>query len=84
MRQTTFIKNLLQIATEAYYEVRQTLESASGITKRDSYYKVRRNTSTIISLSKTIQDADSKNSSSDIIIHLSSHSYIHEDLQIHP
>ena len=36
MRQTTVIKNLLQSATEVL------LQSASGITKCDSYYKVRR------------------------------------------
>ena len=36
MRQTTVIKNLVQIATEVYYKVRQALQSV-----RDCYYKVR-------------------------------------------
>ena len=44
MRQKTVITKLLQSVTEVYYKVRQVLQSASGITKCDSYYKVRRNT----------------------------------------
>ena len=58
MRQKTVITKLLQSVTEAYYKVRQVLQSASGITKCDrmllqsasgitkwdSYYKVRCNT----------------------------------------
>ena len=36
MRQTTVIKNLVQIATKVYYKVRQALQSVT-----DCYYKVR-------------------------------------------
>ena len=43
MRQKTVIKNLLQSVTEVYYKMCQVLQSASGITKCDSYYKVRCN-----------------------------------------
>ena len=43
MRQKVVITKLLQSATEVYYIVHQVLQSASGITKCDSYYKVRRN-----------------------------------------
>ena len=43
MRQKTIITKLLQSVTEVYYKVCQVLQSASGITKCDSYYKVRRN-----------------------------------------
>ena len=43
MRQKTTITKLLQSVTKVYYNVCQVLQSASGITKCDSYYKVRRN-----------------------------------------
>ena len=57
MRQKTIITKLLQCVTEVYYNVRQVLQSAlgitkcdrlllqsaSGITKCNSYYKVGRN-----------------------------------------
>ena len=49
MRQKTVIPKLLQSAssitnvTEVYYKMRQVSQSASGITKRVSYNKVRRN-----------------------------------------
>ena len=43
MRQKTVITKLLQSVTEVYYKVCQILQSASGIAKCDSYYKVRRN-----------------------------------------
>ena len=43
MRQKTTITKLLQSVTKVYYKVCQVLQSASGITKCDSYYKVRRN-----------------------------------------
>ena len=43
MTQKIVITKLLQSATEVYYIVRQVLQSASGITKCDSYYKVRQN-----------------------------------------
>ena len=43
MRQKTVITKLLQSVTEVYYKVYQMLQSASGIAKCDSYYKVRRN-----------------------------------------
>ena len=42
MRQKTVITKLLQSVTDVYYKVRQILQSASGIAKCDSYYKVRR------------------------------------------
>ena len=51
MRETTFIKNLLQNATEGLLQSAsvilkydRSLQSSSGITKCDSYCKVRRNT----------------------------------------
>ena len=47
MRQKTVITKLLQSVIEVYYKVRQVLQNASGITKCDSYYKVRRNTVTL-------------------------------------
>ena len=47
MRQKTVITKLLQSVTEVYYKVRQVLQSASGITKCDSCYKVRRNTMSV-------------------------------------
>ena len=38
------VRQVLQSVTDCYYKVRQTLlQSASGITKCYSYYKVRRN-----------------------------------------
>ena len=57
LRQKSVITNLLQSATEVYYKVRQVLGSVScitkcerlllqstpGLTKCDSYYKVRHN-----------------------------------------
>ena len=50
---------VLQSVTDYYYKVCQVLQSvrlllqsASGITKCDSYYKVRRNTTNIGSLSR--------------------------------
>ena len=58
MRQTIVTKKLLQSATEVYYKVCQVLQSvtdcyykvqqsASGIKKYNSYYKVRCNSHTI-------------------------------------
>ena len=44
MRQKTVITKLLQNVTEVYYKVCQVLQNASAITKCDSFYKVRRNT----------------------------------------
>ena len=56
MRQKTVITNVLQSVTDCYYKVhhkfitkcdRLLLQSASGVTKCDSCYKVRRNTTNI-------------------------------------
>ena len=42
MRKKTVITKFLQSATEVYYKVRQILQSATVITKRDRlYHKVR-------------------------------------------
>ena len=68
MRQKTVITKLLQNVREVYYNVRQVLQSASGITKCDrlllqnasgitkcdSYYKVRRRNPSFITITKPL------------------------------